>query len=71
MTAAPAPAATTEWLRLSEASHRLRLSVDQVRRYADRGVLVSQRGSLGRVVSAADVDRLARERAGRGPAPAA
>jgi len=65
-----ATAPPVDWITLTEASFVLRLSVDQVRRYADRGLIVGLRLPAGRVVSAASVERLARARAGD-PDPAA
>lgn len=57
-------------MRLGEAADRLGVSVDTVRRWADRGRLGSTRTAGGqREVDDADVARLARERAETQPDP--
>jgi excisionase family DNA binding protein len=56
------PTLSPEWLTPAEAANRLQLSGQQVRRLADAGRLEAQRTPLGRLVRAADVERLRRER---------
>ena len=56
---------TGEWLSLSQAANRLALSPQSVRNMADDGKLTCFRSPLGRLVAAADVERVAQERAQR------
>ena len=51
-----------EWISLSQAAAQLGCSPQSVRDWADAGKVIGVRTPLGRLVSAADVDRLAAER---------
>ena len=56
----------TDWLAPAEAARRLGVGVATVRALADKGELEMNRTALGRLISAASVDKLktAREKAG-------
>jgi excisionase family DNA binding protein len=55
------------WLSPQQAASRLGLSTDRVQQLADSGRLPCVRTALGRLLRASDVERLAAERADRGP----
>lgn len=62
----------TDWLSTEDAAGRLDLTPIMVRKLIERGQVIAERfGAAGRggrwMVSAADVDRLARERAANPP----
>lgn len=60
--------ATGDYLGLSEAGRRLRVSASRVRQLVDQGRLAAKWTPLGRIVLAADVEAEARRRRG-GDAP--
>jgi excisionase family DNA binding protein len=55
-------ASVEEWITLSQAARVLACSPQTVRLMADRGTVRTWRTGLGRLVAAADIARLARER---------
>ena len=55
------------WLSPTQAAHRLNISPQRVRQLLDAGQLAHVVTPLGRLVDAADVARLAAERAARRP----
>lgn len=56
---------TIHWISLSETARQLWLSETHARALADRGRLRAVRSAYGRLFDPDDVERFARERAGR------
>ena len=64
MTAIPDPPDPAAWLTVGEAAHLLGLSAQRVRVLADQGTLEMSRSPLGRLISRASAEALAKVRAG-------